>query len=153
MNHGLIYCLLALRTMYSWLENNKNAFWTCYPWDILNNFQNFAKKWKLPYSYHLCWLQAYANFIFFPLLSIVQTPNNSWKFWFKKFCNIASKFVKSIKRALYSYYACSWRQQTNPSRKKVFHQVENVIKQLVHTSAVHSSRYEALGKFGEHSRS
>ena len=28
--------------------------------------------------------------------------------------------------------------------------VENVIKQLVHTSAVRSSRYEALGKFGEH---
>ena len=31
--------------------------------------------------------------------------------------------------------------------------VENVIVQLVHTSAVGSSRYEALGKFGEHSRS
>ena len=31
--------------------------------------------------------------------------------------------------------------------------IENVIKQLVHTSAVRSSRYEALGKFGEHSRS
>ena len=29
----------------------------------------------------------------------------------------------------------------------------NVIKQLVHMSAVHSSRYEALGKFEEHSRS
>ena len=27
--------------------------------------------------------------------------------------------------------------------KKNFHQVENVIKQLVHTSAVHSLRYEA----------
>ena len=25
--------------------------------------------------------------------------------------------------------------------------------QLIHVSAVHSSRYEALGKFGEHSRS
>ena len=35
--------------------------------------------------------------------------------------------------------------------KKVFHRVENVIKQLVHTSAVRSSRYEALGKFREHS--
>ena len=33
------------------------------------------------------------------------------------------------------------------------HWVENVIKQLVHTSAVCSSRYEALGKFGEHTRS
>ena len=29
--------------------------------------------------------------------------------------------------------------------------VENVIKQLIHESAVRSSRYEALGKFGEHS--
>ena len=36
--------------------------------------------------------------------------------------------------------------------KKIFHQVENVIKQLVHTSAVRSSRYEARGKFGEHER-
>ena len=37
--------------------------------------------------------------------------------------------------------------------KKIFHQVENVIKQLVHMSAVRSSIYEALGKFGEQSRS
>ena len=37
-----------------------------------------------------------------------------------------------------------------PSRKKNFHRVENVLKQLVHTSAVRSSRYEARGKFGEH---
>ena len=43
--------------------------------------------------------------------------------------------------------------QTNPSRKQIFYLVENVIKQLVHASAVRSSRYEALGKFGEHSRS
>ena len=32
-------------------------------------------------------------------------------------------------------------------------QVESVIKQLVHMSAVHSSRYETLRKFREHSRS
>ena len=38
-------------------------------------------------------------------------------------------------------------------REKNFHQVENIIKQLVHTPSVRSSRYEALGKFGEHSRS
>ena len=37
-------------------------------------------------------------------------------------------------------------------REKIFHRVENVIKQLVHTSAVRSSRYEARGKFGEHER-
>ena len=30
--------------------------------------------------------------------------------------------------------------------------VENVIKQLIHASAVRSSRYEARGKFGEHER-
>ena len=134
------------------------------------------------------------------------------------------------KHASYSYCACSWHQQTNPSRKKIFYAIFyfgillqknwlrlwqqfklnmescepvdeeelptfslgmefltppkkwkekenkeqawlvsshfatlseskleniniNVIKQLVHMSAVHSSRYEALGKFGEHSRS
>ena len=38
-------------------------------------------------------------------------------------------------------------------REKIFHQVENVLKQLVHKSSVCSSRYEALGKFGEHLRS
>ena len=38
-------------------------------------------------------------------------------------------------------------------QEKIFHRVENVIKQLVHTSAVRSLRYEALGKFREHSRS
>ena len=32
--------------------------------------------------------------------------------------------------------------------KKNFHRVENFIKQLVHTSAVRSSRYVALGEFG-----
>ena len=37
-------------------------------------------------------------------------------------------------------------------RKKIFHRVENVIKQLVHTSSVRSSRYEAREKFGEHER-
>ena len=33
--------------------------------------------------------------------------------------------------------------------KESFLLVENVIKQLVHMSAVHLSRYVALGKFGE----
>ena len=36
--------------------------------------------------------------------------------------------------------------------EKIFHRVENVIKQLVHTSAVRSLRYETLGKFGEYER-
>ena len=42
------------------------------------------------------------------------------------------------RRASYSYCACSLCQQTNPLRKNIFHQVENVIKQLVHTSSVRS---------------
>ena len=38
-------------------------------------------------------------------------------------------------------------------REKIFHWIENVIKQLlVHTSSVRLSRYEACGKFGEHER-
>ena len=37
-------------------------------------------------------------------------------------------------------------------REKNFHRVENVIKQLAHTLAVRSSRYEAREKFGEHER-
>ena len=36
---------------------------------------------------------------------------------------------------------------TQIPREKKFRRVENVIKQLVHTSAVCSSRYEVLGKF------
>ena len=40
-----------------------------------------------------------------------------------------------------------------PREKKNSHRVENVIKQLFYTSSVCSSRYEAHGKFGEHSRS
>ena len=37
-------------------------------------------------------------------------------------------------------------------QEKIFHWIENVIKQLVHMSSVLSSRYEACGKFGEHER-
>ena len=70
--------------------------------------------------------------------------------------NIASKFVwsNSILRACFIFLLCALMTSANKSlEKKIFHGVENVIKQLVHTSAVRSSRYEALGKFGEHSRS
>ena len=56
--------------------------------------------------------------------------------------------IQLHERASYSYCARSWRQQTNPSRKKI----KNVIKQLVYTSAVRALRYEARGKFGEHGR-
>ena len=46
------------------------------------------------------------------------------------------------------------KEQARPvSSRFANHRVENVKKQLVHTSAVRSSRYEALRKFGEHSRS
>ena len=48
---------------------------------------------------------------------------------------------------------CTLMTSANKSfEKKIFHRVENVIKQLVHTLAVRSSRYEARGKFGEHER-
>ena len=40
-----------------------------------------------------------------------------------------------------------------PQEKKIFLRVENVRKHLVNGSAVRSSSYEALGKFGELSRS
>ena len=45
------------------------------------------------------------------------------------------------------------KKKTRPvSSRFANHRVENVIKQLVHTSAVRSSRYEARGKFREHER-
>ena len=66
----------------------------------------------------------------------------------KKNNNIASRFVwsNSIARACFLFLLCTLMTSANKSlEKKIFHQVENVIKQLVHTSAVRSSRYEALG--------
>ena len=69
--------------------------------------------------------------------------------------NIASKFVWSnlIARACFIFLLCTLMMSANKSlEENNFHQVENVIKQLVHTSCVRSSRYEALGKFREHSR-
>ena len=57
-------------------------------------------------------------------------------------------------RVCFIFLLCMLMTSANISlEKKIFHWVENVIKQLVYTSAVHSSRYEALGKFREHSRS
>ena len=70
--------------------------------------------------------------------------------------NIASKFVSSnsIVWACFIFLLCTLMMSANISlEKKIFHRVENVIKQLVHMSAVRSLRYEALGKFREHSRS
>ena len=74
----------------------------------------------------------------------------------KTYYNRTSKFVSSnsIAQACFIFPLCTLMTSANISlQKKIFHWVENVIKQLVHTSAVRSSRYEALGKFGEHSRS
>ena len=45
----------------------------------------------------------------------------------------------------------AWKTSGQPRIIGLHYRVENVIKQLVHESAVRSSRYEALGKFGEHS--
>ena len=69
--------------------------------------------------------------------------------------NRASKFVSSnlIARACFIFLLSTLMTSANVSlEKKIFHRVENVIKQLVHTTAVRSSRYEARGKFGEHER-
>ena len=69
--------------------------------------------------------------------------------------NRASKFVSSnlIARACFIFLLSTLMTSANVSlEKKIFHRVENVIKQLVHTSAVRSSRYEARGKFREHLR-
>ena len=44
----------------------------------------------------------------------------------------------------------AWKTYGQPRIKGFHYRVENVIKQLVHESAVRSLRYEALGKFGEH---
>ena len=69
--------------------------------------------------------------------------------------NRASKFVSSslIARACFIFLLSMLMTSANVSlEKKIFHRVENVIKQLVHTSAVRSSRYEARGKFREHER-
>ena len=51
--------------------------------------------------------------------------------WLVNLCNQ----IQLHDHASYSYCARSWHQQTNPSRKKIFHRVENVIKQLVHAWA------------------
>ena len=69
--------------------------------------------------------------------------------------HIASKFVESnsIARACFIFQLCTLMTSANKSlEKKIFHRVENVVKQLLHTLAVRSSRYEARGKFGEHER-
>ena len=113
-----------------------NSFWVTYSTEMDFNKSHFNiddKNW-LFFSHIITWKRIKFN---------------------NHFDNIASKFVYQIQlceRASYSYCARSWRQQTS-LKKKIFHRVENVIKQLVHTSAVHSLRYEALGKFREHSRS
>ena len=69
----------------------------------------------------------------------------------------AGKFAQSnsIARACFISQLCTLITQ---QRKFLFIQylnygIENALKQLVHVSVGHSSRYEALGKFGEHSRS
>ena len=61
--------------------------------------------------------------------------------------NIACKFVlsNSIVRVCFIFLLCTLMMSANKSLEKKNLGVENVIKQLVHMSAVHSTRYEALG--------
>ena len=53
----------------------------------------------------------------------------------------------------FAQWANGWKTSGQSRNNGLIYCVENVIKQLVHESAVRSSRYEALWKFGEHSRS
>ena len=64
-----------------------------------------------------------------------------------------SNQIQLRERASCSYIVHAHEISKQIPREKNFHRVENVIKQLVHTSAVRLLRYEALGKFREHSRS
>ena len=90
-----------------------------------------------------------------PLILVPFSCKSKYLIWWNFNHNIASKFVwlNSIARACFIFLLCTLMTSANISlEKKIFHRVENVIKQLVHTSAVRSSRYEARGKFGEHER-
>ena len=83
-----------------------------------------------------------------PMLPIVK--RREWTDIITQLVNLSN----SIARACFIFLLCTLMTSANKSSpKKNFHRVENVIKHLVHVSAARSSRYEALGKFGEHSRS
>ena len=67
--------------------------------------------------------------------------------------NIACKFVhsNSIARACFIFLLCALSKQI--PREKKFPSGWKCYKTIVHTSSMRSSRYEALGRFGEHSTS
>ena len=66
------------------------------------------------------------------------------------FCPVSCVFSRNM--GLFQFYHFAhWVNQLGKPLVKL--PCLNVIKQLVHESAVRSSTYEALGKFGEHSRS
>ena len=72
------------------------------------------------------------------------------------------QFLTNLNKIVYSVAKCfpeiklstrwSVAERLSTLSQHLNHRVENVIKQLVHTSAVRSSRYEGSGKFGEHER-
>ena len=104
----------------------------------INHIASQMNKKAKAFKYHRCQ----------HLYHTVTYTNNNY--------NIAIKFVysNSIARPCFIFLLCTLMTSVNISlKKKIFHRVENVIKQLVHTSAVRSSRYEALGKLREYSRS
>ena len=77
----------------------------------------------------------------------MNSPVSFWPIWDKIVYSVAKCFpeIKLSTRWSVAERLSTLSQHLN-------HRVENVIKQLVHTSAVRSSRYEASGKFGEHER-
>ena len=48
------------------------------------------------------------------------------------------------------YWVNAWKTSGQPRINGLNYRVENVVKQLVHESAVRSSRYEALGSLGSY---
>ena len=137
--------------MLSWIVN---AFWLVLTYVLLEEIRKdeiTVRNILIFLSHIKKWILCCCALVHFSVLTAF------WHHpWSKTDYNIASKFVESnsIVRACFVFLLCTLMTSANISlEKKIFHRVENVIKQLVHTSAVHSSRYEALGKFGDHSRS
>ena len=77
----------------------------------------------------------------------MNSPVSFWPIWDKIVYSVAKCFPE-IKLST----CWSEAERLSALSQHLNHRVENVIKQLVHTSAVRSSRYEASGKFGEHER-
>ena len=183
MKGNLLYSELVESSDLGLLNWNCHCTWyfvfLCYLKPIIitqNQFKNKKKEWQINSDFktkkllkavfcewcllHLMRKIKFLAFYFCCFCSHGIEHASLWtverKEWNKSFYNIASKFASSnsIARACFIFLLCTFMTSANKSlEKKIFHRVENVKKKLVYSSTVRSSRYEALGKFGEHSRS